>query len=162
MNEPTIINIPKFDIETQTSDNEDLRKDINETIINVDIKNSIRDNIKWEKRWRQIGTFFTLMKYICLIAVPILSLSSPQPFFKNLNLGDLFAYLSGALSSFALGVERISKLCENISKKKKEDTNIMLKKIGIKYTIEESDQGIEINSDNNPYTPKNLTRKFTA
>ena len=161
MIDPVIINIPKFsDTETQTTLNE-FKKDIYDNIIICNIKDNLKNDILWEKRWKQIGLGFTILKYVFLCAVPILALSSPQPFFKNMGLSDFFSYMSGALSSMALGFERLSKLSENISKQKKDNINILLKQIDIKYEIIESDKMVDQNSSNDPYTPNRLKKNFS-
>ncbi len=154
--EPVIINMPRIhhlpnsdDIETQTNDNS-IKKDVYDNVIYNYIKEEIKELLIWEKYWKTIGLFFTILKYMCLVAVPILSLSSP--YFKNQS--ETFAYLSGALSSLALGFERLSKLSQNISKSKKDKTNILLEQIGVNYQIKEVDVATENNSADNILSPK--------
>lgn len=149
---PIVINIPKSE-ETQTI-NDDIRNDVYNNIIYKYIKSECKELIATAKRWKYYSLMFTLLKYICLVSVPVLSLSSP--YFSQ--YGDLFAYLSGALSSAGLGFERVAKLAINIEKSKEEKVNILLKQIGID-NFELKD--VDIISNNDKFeltTPKKIKR----
>jgi len=135
-NEPVIINIPRNDndIETQTDD-PNLKRDIYDNIIYDYIKKEVSELLIWEKRWKTISLLFTILKYICLVSVPILSLSSPYFIYQT----DLLAYLSGALSSMGLGFERLAKLADTISTKKQDKANIFLNKLHINFKLVDSE-----------------------
>lgn len=132
MNEPTNINVPSnCDNGTFIINFNDLKKDIYDNILYNHLKSEFKQLLYWKNKWVQISLFFTVLKYVCLVAVPILSLSSPQPFFQERNLSNILSYTSGAISSLALGFERLSKLCKNISDNKNKKINEMLEQTGM-------------------------------
>ncbi len=147
--EPIIINIPRNDndIETQTTD-PDLKKDIYDNVIYNYIKTEITELLIWEKRWKIISLCFTILKYICLVSVPILSLSSPY----FVSYTDLLAYLSGALSSMGLGFERLAKLGDNISNSKRDKANVFLNKLHINFKLND----VEIKTANDSICETNI------
>ena len=163
MTEPIYIEVPKVkeketetNTETTTTFDSNLKNDVYENIIYGFIKNEIKDNIIWEKRWKTISLTFTILKYVCLVSVPVFSLSSP--YFYNYSV--LLSYLSGSLASISLGFERLAKLSFNISKSKQEKINELMKKLNINFKIND----VEIRTNDtkeNIMTPKNLKRNFS-
>ena len=119
---------------------EKLKNEIYNNVIYDYIKKEINNNMKQEKTYKNIALIFAILKYICLVAVPLLSLSSPN--FKKYQ--NQLSYTSGFLSSVALGFERLQKLFETISKNKKENFNKLLEQINIK-SFKLIDDEIKIN-----------------
>lgn len=148
--------IGKSSTEDGLSISTELREDVYNNIIYGNIKNEIKSLIKWSKIYKSLSLLFTIIKYICLVSVPILSLSSPQDFIKNAGYGDLLAYLSGVAGSLGLGFERLAKLCENINKSKLDKLNVMLKDLHIHYT-ENNEREVEA-PNNDPFTPKRIVK----
>jgi len=134
MNEPVVIDMrynSENDIETQTDDIE-LKKDVYDNIIYDYIKSEIKNLLLWENRWKILSLTFTIFKYICLVSVPIFSLSAP--YFTSHSV--LLSYLAGSFASASLGFERLSKLAINISKTKQEKINAYFKKLNLNFKIE--------------------------
>ena len=134
MTEPIYIDVPRVketETNTETTFDSNLKNDVYENIIYGFIKNEIKDNIIWEKRWKTISLTFTILKYVCLVSVPVFSLSSP--YFYNYSV--LLSYLSGSLASISLGFERLAKLSFNISKSKQEKINELTEELN-SYKIE--------------------------
>ena len=120
-------------------------------------ENEIKDNIIWEKRWKTISLTFTILKYVCLVSVPVFSLSSP--YFYNYSV--LLSYLSGSLASISLGFERLAKLSFNISKSKQEKINELMKKLNINFKINDVEIKTNDTKENIIMTPKHLKRNFS-
>ncbi len=120
-------NLQKEDDENSLNKDK-LKAEIYNNIIYDHIKTEINNNLYQEKKFKNISLFFTIIKYICLVAVPIISLSSPN--FKEYQ--NNLSYSAGVLSSVALGFERLQKLCEQISKNKKDEFNKLLEQVNIK------------------------------
>lgn len=123
----SIVKIPPQEDETSIN-KQKIKNEIYNNVIYDYIKNEIDENMRGEKRYKNIALCLTILKYVCLVAVPILSLSSPS--FKEHQ--DNLAYASGFLSSIALGFERLQKLCEKISDSKRNKFNSLLEQINIK------------------------------
>lgn len=146
-------NTPKNMIQDDASiDIEKIKNEIYENIINPHIKNELKKLLIDEKKWRKINLLFTILKYVCLVSVPILSLASPYFIVVSTHL----AFSSGVLASLGLGFERLSKLALNISNAKKDKFNIMLQQINVKsFSLKEVDFKDDKNSDHTfAQTPK--------
>ena len=126
-NNSFVVKMPTQEDETSLN-KQKIKNEIYNSVIYDYIKNEIDENMKGEKTFKKIALCLTILKYVCLVAVPILSLSSPS--FKNHQ--DNLAYASGFLSSIALGFEILQKLCEKISDAKRNKFNLLLEQINIK------------------------------
>ena len=133
-NEPVNINIPMTREQT-TSIN------MNDNICNEILKKHIIMQIKnllyWREKWKIIGLSFTILKYICFVSTPILSLSSTQTILYEYQ--NLFAYLSGVVASLGLGFEKLEKLSRSISINKNEELKKYLNEFKINFEINNCD-----------------------
>ena len=158
MREPININVPdnisETTINTYLNDPE-LKKDVYDNIIYPFIKKDIDENIKSQSNFRIASLVLTIFKYICLVAVPIFSLSAP--YFSNQSV--MLSYISGSLASLSLGFERLAKLCFNISKQKEDKINNILKKLKIDFKLNETELK-ETTSYEDVNTPKRPKNKF--
>jgi hypothetical protein len=152
-NNSMVFNLPLRTDDEKSIQTDKIKLEIYDNIIYPYIKNELEILLRNSKRWNKANLILVICKYICLVAVPILSLSAPYFVLHTAQL----AFSSGVLASLGLGFERLSKLAQNISKNHKEKFNTLLQQINIKsYQLKDVDLKTEAqtNEFENIQTPK--------
>lgn len=144
-NEPATIDVPIF---REQSVAVNINDDICNEILKKHIISQIKNLLYWKEKWKIIGLSFTILKYICFVSTPILSLSSTQTILYEHQ--NLFAYLSGVAGSLGLGFEKLEKLSRSICINKEEQLKKYLNDFKINFEINNCD--IRTDSINSPKT----------
>lgn len=144
-NEPAMIDVPMF---REQSVAVNINDDICNEILKKHIISQIKNLLYWKEKWKIIGLSFTILKYICFVSTPILSLSSTQTILYEHQ--NLFAYLSGVAGSLGLGFEKLEKLSRSICINKEEQLKKYLNDFKINFEISNCD--IRTDSINSPKT----------